>query len=154
MEETSIEGFCCLEIPKICKPRFSSTSCLNVCRSDLHFVLWCSRRENFVSYLISTQCWSLADQNKIFLSLHTSWLLFSVKHFTLLLNRIFFFIRGVFCERIFSKQHLIGFRGSVIIEKQYFIIWIARSSHSQRLKNLLNGGEHYEIDFLVIWKNI
>ena len=37
--ETSIEGVCCLEIPEICKRRFLSTSCLNVCRSDPHFVL-------------------------------------------------------------------------------------------------------------------
>ena len=37
--ETSIEGVCCLEIPEICKPRFSSTLCLYICRSDPHFVL-------------------------------------------------------------------------------------------------------------------
>ena len=37
--ETSIESVCCLEIPEICKPRFSTTSCLNVCRSDLYFVI-------------------------------------------------------------------------------------------------------------------
>ena len=37
--ETSIEGGCCLEIPQICKRRFLSISCFNVCRSDLHFVL-------------------------------------------------------------------------------------------------------------------
>ena len=37
--ETSIESACCLEIPEICKPRFLSISCLNVCRSDPHFVL-------------------------------------------------------------------------------------------------------------------
>ena len=55
-----------------------------------------------------------------------------------------------FCERIFSKEHPIGFRGSVIIEKQYLIVRIARSSHSQVLKNLLNGGELYEIHFLGI----
>ena len=84
--ETSIEGVCCLEIPEICKPRFSSTSCLNVCRLDPHFELWYSRRENVVSYLISTQCWSLANQNKSFVALQTSWLSFSVKHFTLLMR--------------------------------------------------------------------
>ena len=55
-----------------------------------------------------------------------------------------------FCERIFSKEHLIGFRGSVIIEKQYLIVRIARSSHSQVLQNLLNGSELYEIYFLRI----
>ena len=37
--ETSIEGVCCLEIPEISKPRFSSTSCSNVCRLDPHFEL-------------------------------------------------------------------------------------------------------------------
>ena len=37
--ETSAEGVCCLEILEICKPRFSSTSCLNVCRLDPHFEL-------------------------------------------------------------------------------------------------------------------
>ena len=55
-----------------------------------------------------------------------------------------------FCERIFSKEHLTGFRGSVIIEKQYLIVRIARSSHSQVLQNLLNGSELYEIYFLRI----
>ena len=72
-----------------------------------------------LSYLISTQCWPLANQNKSFLSLQTWRLTFSVKHFTLLLNQIFFFIRDIFWECIFSKEHPIGFRGSVIIEKQY-----------------------------------
>ena len=38
-------------------------------------------------------------------------------HFTLLLNQIFFFIRDVFGERTFPKEHPIGFRGSFIIEK-------------------------------------
>ena len=86
--ETSKEGVCCLEITEICKERFSSrfSSCLNVCRSDPYFILWYSRREIFVSYLISIQCWSLANQNKSFLSLQTSWLSFSVKHFTLLIR--------------------------------------------------------------------
>ena len=38
-KETSIEGVCCLEVPEICKKRFLSTSCLNVCRPDPHFML-------------------------------------------------------------------------------------------------------------------
>ena len=152
MLETSIEGLFCLEIPVICKPRFSGTSCLNVCRSDPHFMLWYYRWENFVSYLISTQCLSFANQNKSFLSLQTRRLSFSVEHFTLLLNQIFSLY--VFCERIFSKKHPIWFKGSVIIEKQYLIIWIARSSHSQVLKNFLNGGELCKTHFLGIWKNI
>ena len=37
--ETSIEDIFCLEIPHIFKPRFSSTLCLYVHRSDLHFAL-------------------------------------------------------------------------------------------------------------------
>ena len=37
--ETSIDGVCCPEIPQICKRRFPRTSCVNVCRSDLDFVL-------------------------------------------------------------------------------------------------------------------
>ena len=37
--ETSIEVVCWLEIPEICKPRFSSTSCLNVYRLDPDFEL-------------------------------------------------------------------------------------------------------------------
>ena len=52
-----------------------------------------------------------------------------------------------FCERIFSKEHPIGFKGSVIIEKQYLIVRITRSSQLQVLKSLLNGDELYEIYF-------
>ena len=37
--ETSVEGVCCLEILLICKQRFPSTLCLNVCRLDPDFVL-------------------------------------------------------------------------------------------------------------------
>ena len=81
--ETSIEGVCCLETPEIYKPRFSSTSCLNVCRSDPSFLIWFSRRENFVSFLISTQCWSLANQNGSFLSLQTSRLSLFLKRYIL-----------------------------------------------------------------------
>ena len=42
-----------------------------------------------------------------------------------------------FRERSFSKEHPIGFRRSVIIEKQYLIVRITRSSRSHMLKNLL-----------------
>ena len=59
-----------------------------------------------------------------------------------------------FCERVFSKEHRIGFRVSIIIEKQYLIVRVARSSHSQVFNNPLNGGKLYEIHFLGIWKNI
>ena len=52
-----------------------------------------------------------------------------------------------FCERIFSKEHPIGFREFVIIEKQYLIVRIARSSHLKVLKNLLNVVDLYEIHF-------
>ena len=52
-----------------------------------------------------------------------------------------------FCERIFSKEHPIGFKGSVIIEKQYLIVRITRSSQLQVLKSPLNGDELYEIYF-------
>ena len=38
------------------------------------------------------------------------------------INQIFFFIRDVFCERIFSKEYPIGFRGSVFY-------WKAMSYH-------------------------
>ena len=36
--ETRMESVCCLEITEICKPGFSSTLCLYVCRSDPHFI--------------------------------------------------------------------------------------------------------------------
>ena len=55
-----------------------------------------------------------------------------------------------FCESIFSKEYPIGFRGSAIIEKQYPIARIARSTQSQVLRNLLNGDELYGIYFLGI----
>ena len=94
--ETNI-SFCCLELPEICKPRFTSALCLNLCRSHWYFVMWFSRREDFVRCLTSTQCWSLANQNKSFLSLQTS-LLFSLNgtFYLITYNQIFFFIRDVF----------------------------------------------------------
>ena len=52
--ETSIESVCCLEIPEICRTRFSGTLCLYVCRSDPHFMLRYSIREKSINYLIST----------------------------------------------------------------------------------------------------
>ena len=118
--ESSIEGVCCLEIPQICKSRFSSSSCLNVCRVDPHFELWYSRWENVVSYLISTQFWSLGNQNKNFLPLKTSWLSFSVKHFTLLM-RVFslFSLRNVFCERIFFKRAS-DWKGPFLLKRNIF----------------------------------
>ena len=111
--ETSIEDVCWLETPEIFKPRFSSTSCLYVCRSDPHFVLCSSGRENVVSHLISTQCWSFANQNKSFPLLQTLRLSFFCKTFYFI-SQIFFFIRdAVFFVSIFFKRAsglLQGFR--------------------------------------------
>ena len=53
--ETSTESVCCLEIPEICKPRFSGTLCLYVCSSDPHFIPRYSMREKSIDYLVSTQ---------------------------------------------------------------------------------------------------
>ena len=52
--ETNIESVCCLEIPKICKPRFSGTLCLHICRSDPHFIPRYSIQKKSINYLIST----------------------------------------------------------------------------------------------------
>ena len=82
----SIESACCLEIPEICKTRFSGTLCLYVSRSDPHFMLGYSMRENSVNYLISTHIWFLPNQNKSFISLKTLRLSFSIKYFTLLIT--------------------------------------------------------------------
>ena len=82
--ETSIESVCCLEIPEICKPRFSGTLCLYVCRSDLHFILRYSMWGKSMNYLISTHIWSLPNQNKSFILIQTSSNFF--KHFTLLIT--------------------------------------------------------------------
>ena len=103
--ETSIEDVCCLEIPEICKPRFSSTWCLYVCRLESHFAQLYSSRENFISYLNSTQCWSLANQNKSFLSLQTLQLSFSVKYFTILI-RSFFLYKMFFLWAYFLKENI------------------------------------------------
>ena len=59
-----------------------------------------------------------------------------------------------FCEYFISKENSIGFRGFLIIEKQYLIARIFRSSHSQVLINILNGGKVYEIRFLGNLKKI
>ena len=99
--ETSIEGVCFLEMPDICQPRFSSTSCLIVCGSDPHFLLWYSTRENFIWFPPNVDL--LASQNKSFRPLQTLWLSFSVKHFTLLIRSIclqeMFFLWAYFFKR-------------------------------------------------------
>ena len=82
--ETSTESVCCLEIPEICRPRFSGTLCLYVCRSDLHFISRYAMWEKSINYLISTRNWSLPNQNKSFISIQTSSYFF--KHFTLLIT--------------------------------------------------------------------
>ena len=121
--ETSIEGVCCLEIPEICKPRFSSISGSNICGLDPHFELSYSGRENVVSYLIFTQCcWSLANQYKSFAALQTSWSSFSVKHFTLLM-RFFFFIfliRDVFVRVFFQKSIRLDLGGPLLLKSNIF----------------------------------
>lgn len=92
-------------------------TCFNFCRSDPHFALWYFRPENFVRYLISTQCLPFENQKKSFLSLlRTSQIRFFVTHFTLLI-RSFSLREMVFCERIFSKKHPILFRRSVSLLK-------------------------------------
>ena len=111
--ETSIEGVCCLEIPGICKPSFSSISCLKVCRSDPYFVIWFSRWENFVGCLISTHCWSLANQNKSFRRFNL--IVFS-KALHFILNQIFFFIRDIFYECIFQKSIRLDSGGPLLLK--------------------------------------
>ena len=81
--ETSIEGVCCLEIPEICKPIFSSASSLYVCRSHLHFAPWCSKLSYLISYFIWFP-WKI--RIKVFLLVQTLQLSFSVKHFSLLIG--------------------------------------------------------------------
>ena len=148
---SDVEGVWCLEIPEICKPRFSSTSVLNVCRSNPFFVISFCRWENFVSYLISTQCWSLANQNKSFLSHQTSWLSFSLKWYCLIRWDLFLYKR-CFLWAYYFKRASDWIQGLRYYWKAYLIIWTARSSYSQVHKNLLNGGELYEVHFLGIWK--
>ena len=111
--ETSVESVCCLEIPEICKPRFSGTLCLYVCSSDPHFIPRYSMREKSINYLISTHIWSLPNQNKSFILIQTSSYFF--KNFALPTRH--FFIYDVVLEEYFFKRAKIRFRGSVIIEK-------------------------------------
>ena len=112
---SSIEGGCCLEPLQICKRKLPSTLCLNVCRLDPHFVLWYSRRESFVSYLISTQCWSLANQNKSFLSLQTLWLSFFVKDFIFLIKSCSF-SEMFFVIALFQKSMQLIWRGRLLLK--------------------------------------
>ena len=82
--KTSTESVCCLEIPEICKPRFSGMLCLYVCISDPHFIPWCSKGEKSINYLIATHIWSLPNQNKSFILIQTS--SYHFKLFTLLIT--------------------------------------------------------------------
>ena len=70
------------------------------------------------------------------------------------INPLFFFIRNGFLQAYFLERASNLFKGVSIIEKQYIIVRIASSSHSQVLKNLLNGDELYKINFIGIWINI
>ena len=99
--ETSIESVCCLEIPEICKPRFSGTLCLYICISDPHFILRYFMLEKSINCLISTQIWSLPNQNKSFISIQTSSYFF--KHFTLLIMS-FLYERCCFGSIFFQKS--------------------------------------------------
>ena len=89
--ETNIESVCCLEIPKICQPRFSGTLCLHICRSDPHFIPRYSMQKKSINYLISTHIWSFLNQNKSFISIKTS--LYFCKHFTLLIMSSLYILR-------------------------------------------------------------
>ena len=62
------------------------------------------RGENLVSYLISTPCWSLANQNNSFPSPQTSRLWFFVKHLTLLLNPLLFTYRSTQLKNFLSWE--------------------------------------------------
>ena len=105
--ETSIESVCCLEIPEICKPRFSGTLCLYVCSSDPHFIPRYSMREKSINYLISTHIWSLPNQNKSFILIQTSSYFF--KNFALPTRH--FFIYDVVLEEYFFKRAKISIQG-------------------------------------------
>ena len=83
-------------IPEICKPRFSGTLCLYVCRSDPRFIPPYFMREKSISYLISPHIWSLPNQNKSFILIQTSSYFF--KHFTR------FFYKKHFYEKMSLKN--------------------------------------------------
>ena len=91
-------------------------------------VLWCCRREaRKLCYFICIQCWSLANQNKTFLSLQ----LFCCCCWCF------------FVSMFFQKSIRLDSRGSLLSKRNTII-----------LKNLLNGSKVYEIYFLGISKNI
>ena len=99
--KTSTESVCCLEIPEICKPRFSGTLCLYICRPDLYFILRYSVREKSISYLISTHIWSLLNRKKIFVLIQT--LSYFFKHFTLIITSSLY-NRCCFWSTFFQKR--------------------------------------------------
>ena len=82
--EISIEAVCCLEMPDICKPILSSTSCLNVCRSNPDFVLWYSRWENLVIWFPPMLIFGKSEQK----------FSFSSNFAIIVFCEIFYFIRG------------------------------------------------------------
>ena len=76
------EGVYCLEIPDICKPRFLSTSCLYVYRSDPHFVSWYSDLKKHLGLIfLSTFERELPNIPETSSSLLWSFI-FSISHFS------------------------------------------------------------------------
>ena len=75
------EGVYCLEIPDICKPRFLSTSCLYVYRSDPHFVSWYSDLKKHLRTIIlsTSERASEYSRNKFI-----AFMKFYIFHFSLL----------------------------------------------------------------------
>ena len=124
-----------------------------VCRSDLHFMPWYSMQQNIVGYLISPTVdpWQIWIKVLYHLKLCVYYFLWNILLFQ---SHHFLFKRSFFCERIFSIEHPIWFKEFFgTIEKEYLIVRIFRSSHSQELINIKNGGTLYKIWFLfLIWK--
>ena len=75
-----------MEISEICKPRFSGTLYLHICRSDPHFILRYSMQEKSINHLISAQIRSLPNQEKTFILIKTSSFFFN--YFTVLITSI------------------------------------------------------------------
>ena len=128
---------------------FSSTSSLCSCRSTFFFRSMFCRQENFFRYLISTECWSLTNQNKNFLSLETLRLSFSLRHFTLSIRSFslkdFFFLSVYFQKRIWLDSRGPLLFKSNVLSSELPEVSIRRCSRTFR---------YIEIHFLGVWKNI
>ena len=87
-------------------------------------MIWFSWRENFVSYMISTQCWSLANQNYSFLSRQTLQLSLSLKRYILpyYLVRSFLykkcFLWAYFFKRAFDWIHGVRYMEKHILSSE------------------------------------